>query len=183
MKALLLVALSSLVGMSLTLATLPRDVHAQTAAIPTTVTLGPATPTTIKGQLALSARLTTADGKPVSGQEIDFLAPVELFGSREAFVGSAITDSTGRATLGYQPAQAGQQTIVARFTGGPSYATSEASGEIQVGEVVPAIRTEPLPFAGLRNGLPVVLVALVLVVWGALLGVFLGTVRGIRRAA
>jgi hypothetical protein len=183
MKALSLAALSSLVGVALTLALLPGGAHAQTTAAPTAVTLSPAAPTSMKGQLALSARLTTADGKPLSGQEIDFFVPVELFGSLEAFVGSATTDSTGQATLGYQPAQAGRQTIVARFTGSSSYATSEASAEIQVGEVVPAIKAEPLPFAGLRDWLPVAMVALVLIVWGVLLGVFLGTVRGIRRAA
>jgi hypothetical protein len=183
MKALSLAALSSLVGAALTLSLLPAGAHAQAAARPTTVTVGPAAPTSLKGQLALSARLATEDGKPVSGQEIEFLVPVELFGNREAFVGSATTDSTGLATVGYQPAQSGRQTVVARFTGGSAYATSEASAEIQVGEVVPAIRTEPLPFAGLRDWVPAVLVALVLTVWGVLLGVFLGTVRGIRRAA
>ena len=183
MKALALATLSTLVGIALTLSLLSGDVHAQTAATPTTLTLGPAAPTRIKGQLSLSAKLTTQDSKPVSGQEIDFFVPVELFGSRDAFIGSATTDSTGQASLGYQPAQLGQQTIVARFTGGASYAASEARADIQVNETVPAIKTEPLPFAGLRDGLPIILVALVVVVWGVLLGVFLGTVRGIRRAA
>lgn len=183
MKALSLAALASLVGAALTLSLLPVGAHAQANARPTTVTVGPAAPTSVKGQLALSAKLTTEDGKPVSGQEIEFLVPVELFGDREAFVGSATTDSTGVATLGYQPAQPGRQMIVARFVGGSSYATSEARAEIQVREVVPAIKSEPLPFAGLRDWLPFGMVALVLVVWGVLLSVFLGTVRGIRRAA
>jgi hypothetical protein len=183
MKALTLAALSSLVGIALALSLLPARAYAQTSTRPTTVVISPAGPTSVKGRLALSARLLTAEGKPVSGQELDFLVPVELFGNREAFVGSATTDATGLATLGYQPTQAGQQTIVARFAGSPDYATSEARAEIQVGEVVPTIRAEPLPFAGLRDWLPTMLVALVLIVWGVLLGVFLGTVRGIRRAA
>lgn len=183
MKALSLAALASLVSATLTLSLLPVGAYAQANDRPTIVTVGPATPTSVKGQLALSAKLATEDGKPVSGQAIEFLVPVELFGDREAFVGSATTDSTGVATLGYQPAQLGRQVIVARFTGGSGYATSDARTEIQVGEVVPAIKAEPLPFAELRDWLPFGMVALVLVVWGVLLNVFLGTVWAIRRAA
>jgi hypothetical protein len=182
MKGHLLTTLCSVLGITLSLTLTPVVVHAQATAGPTTVTVNPATASG-KGVLSLSAKLTGPDGKPLSGQEIDFYVPVELFGSREAFIGSATTDSTGLATLGYQPAQTGRQTIVARFTGAGSYAASDASREIQVNEAVPVLKDEPLPFVGLREWLPLALLALVLGVWGVLLGVFLGTVRGIRRAA
>ena len=182
MRTLVLAAVASLLGCTLALGPSPQRAHAQAGA-PTVVTVGPATPTSAKGQLALSAKLTTADGKPLNGQQIDFYVPVELFGDRQAFVGTATTDSAGGVTLGYQPAQVGRQAIIARFAGGAAYAASEASAEIQVGEVVPAIKTEPLPFTGLREWLPLGMLALVVLVWGVLLGVFLGTVQGIRRAA
>jgi hypothetical protein len=182
MNALGVTALSWLLGIVLALTLAPVRVDAQAAAS-TTLALSPAAPTTVKGQLSLSAKLMGDDGKPLSGQEIDFYVPVELFGSRDAFIGTATTDSTGLAMLGYQPAQVGRQPIVARFVGTASHAPSEASGDIQVSEVVPAFKAEPLPFAGLREWLPGGLVGLVLIVWGVLLGIFLGTIRGIRRAA
>lgn len=181
MRPLVVAATAALVGWALALGLLPQRVQAQAVA-PTVVVVGPAAPTSVKGQLAVSAKLTTADGKPLNGQHVDFYLPVELFGSRQAFVGTATTDSTGAATIGYQPAQVGRQTIVARFTGGETYAASEASAEIQVGETVPAIKGEPLPFAGLREWVPIGMLALVVLVWGVLLGVLLGTVQGIRRA-
>jgi hypothetical protein len=178
MKRLMLAAV---LGCALALGSLPQRAQAQVAA-PTVVAVGPATPSSAKGLLALSAKLTTADGKPLSGQAIDFYMPVELFGDRDAFVGTATTDSAGGATLGYQPAQVGPQTIIARFSGVAAYAASEARAEIQVADVVPAIKAEPLPFAGLREWLPLGMLALVVLAWGVLLGVLLGTVQGIRRA-
>jgi hypothetical protein len=183
MKVLNLAALLALLGAAVALSTGPSAVRAQEVVAPTAVTLNPAAPTSVKGQLALSARLATADGKPLSNQEIEFYVPVDLFGSREAFVGAATTDSTGLATLGYQPAQTGRQQIVARFAGVSSYARSEVIADIQVNEAVPAFKTEPLPFAGLREWLPASLIGLVLVVWAVLLGVFVDTVRRIRQAA
>jgi hypothetical protein len=176
------IMLAALLGCALVVGSLPQRAQAQAAA-PTVVAVGPATPSSSKGLLALSAKLTTADGKPLSGQAIDFYVPVELFGERDAFVGTATTDSAGGATLGYQPAQVGGQTIIARFNGVATYAASEARAEIQVSEVVPAIKAEPLPFSGLREWLPIGMLALVVLIWGVLLGVFLGTVQGIRRAA
>ena len=183
MNALTLAVLSSILSIAVYLAPGPSTVFAQAVAAPTNVTVNPAAPASARGQLAVSARLATADGKPLSSQEIDFYVPVELFGSREAFIGTATTDSTGLATLGYQPSQVGPQRIVARFVGSPDYAASEAGLDIQVKEVAPVYRDEPLPFAGLREWLPASLVGVVLIVWAVLLGVFFGTVRGIRRAA
>jgi hypothetical protein len=183
MKTLALAALSSALVVAVCVTWAPAAVRAQAAAASTTVTLTPAAPSSVKGQLIVSAKLAGPDGRPVSGQEISFYVPVELFGNREAYVGSATTDATGVAALGYQPAQVGRQQIIARFSGASTYAPSEASRDVEVSEVAPAFRTESLPFAGLREWLPMGLIALVIVVWGILLGVFVGTVRAIRRAA
>jgi len=183
MSVLILKALVLVLGGALALGPLTDQAHAQVTAAPTVVTLGPAAPTSAKGMLALRAKLTTGDGNPLSGQEIRFYVPVELFGNRNALIGTATTDSTGLATLAYQPAQVGRQTIVARFSGGAAYVASEASGEIQVSDVVPTLKAEPLPFTGLREWLPLGMLALVILVWGVLIGVFAGTVAGIRRAA
>lgn len=182
MKAFSLTAFRSTGTVVLALMLAPVLALAEGQAAPTSVTVSQPTPTTVRGQLALSARLTTADGKPISGQDIEFYVPVQLFGSREAFIGSATTDSTGRATLLYQPAETGKQGIVARFVGVDALAPSKASADIQVSEALPALKTEALPFAGLREWLPLALLGGVLVVWAVLLGVFLGTVRGIRQA-
>jgi hypothetical protein len=181
MRAFILAALGGLFGMMACLTSESGVVQAASGT-PTAIIVNPAAPTSAKGRLALSARLTTADGKPLSNQSITFFLHVDLFGDREALLGVATTDSTGLATISYQPAQAGRQTIAARFAGVSDFATSNASAEIQVDQAVPALQDEPLPFAGLRERLPAGLVVLVMSVWVVLLGVFVGTVRGIRRA-
>ena len=52
------------------------DTPAQRA---TALTLGGASQTRVKGQVALSATLTVDGGKPLSNQSIDFYEPVQLW--------------------------------------------------------------------------------------------------------
>jgi hypothetical protein len=138
--------------------------------------------TRVKGQVALSARLTTADGKPLTNQSVDFYQQVELFGPRLAYLGSATTDSSGAALVVVEPAEVGRQTIVVRFGGAEGYAASEASGSIEVATAVSPFEDEPLPLALVGEWLPYVLGAIVFATWVALLGVFSSTALGIRAA-
>lgn len=133
-----------------------------------------------KGQLLLSATLATVDGKPLSDRRVDFYLPVELFGAREATLGSATTDSTGVAYLLYLPAQLGPQTVKASFPGADGYANSVASQTIQVTDVETPFEPEPLPLASVRQWLPIGVGLLVVSTWVVLLGVFLRTALGIR---
>jgi len=138
----------------------------------------------VKGQLILTATLTTADGKPVSDQSIRFFEQVTFMGGpREALLGTATTDSTGVAAIQYQPAQKGTDQIVARFASSGDYQAAEAHLSLDVNEVVAPFTTQPVPFAAVGTGLSVAFALLVVGACAVLLGVFLRTVIGIRAAA
>jgi hypothetical protein len=130
----------------------------------------------------LRATLVTADGKALGEQSIAFYQAVELFGRRDALLGTAITDSTGYAAIDYQPAETGTQTIKARFGGNAQNARVEASSTFEVREAAPIYSEEPLPLASVRQWLPLVLASLVLGTWAVLFGVSARTVVGIRSA-
>ena len=149
----------------------------------TVLKINEATTTKVKGQLVLSATLTTADGKPLSNRRVDFYQRVEMLGARDALLGSATTDSTGTASLAYQPAQAGKQTIKVLFAGAEGYAAAEASSQVEVTQVGTLYPEEPMPFGLIGAWLPYALGAAVLAVWIVLLSVLLNTALGIRGAA
>jgi hypothetical protein len=137
----------------------------------------------MKGWVLLKAQLKTTDGKPVSNRSVEFYQQVELLGPREAHLGTAMTDSTGVASLLFQAAQTGQHTVKLSFAGAEGYAASTGSGTFEVGAITPPFEPEPLPLAAVRGWLPIVLGGLVLAAWLVLLVVFLNTTLGIRTAA
>jgi Big-like domain-containing protein len=135
-----------------------------------------------KGHLTLRATLSDEAGKPVTGKLVSFYEHVQLFGGRDALLGSATTDSTGYVAIDYQPVETGSQTIKVQFSGDDELATSSASSNITVNDATPLYSPEPLPLAGVRQWLPLGLASLVLATWAVLLGVSLRTIRGIRSA-
>jgi hypothetical protein len=135
--------------------------------------------TSTRGVLALSATLTTAEGKPASDRQVDFYQQVEFFGDRDALLGTAPTDSTGTAILLYQPATRGKQTIIARFGGGGSLQKAEGNVTIDVREVAELFEEEHASLDTVRRWLPLGLITVVLIVWGILIGTLLSTCLGI----
>ncbi len=135
-----------------------------------------------KGHLTLRATLSDQAGKPVTGRLVSFYEHVQLFGGRDALLGSATTDSTGYTAIDYQPVETGPQTIKVQFNGDDELAASEASSNITVTDATPVYWPEPLPLAEVRQWLPFGLASLVLATWAVLLGVSLRTIRGIRSA-
>jgi hypothetical protein len=133
-----------------------------------------------KGHLTLRATLATAAGAPASEKTISFYEHVDLFGGRDALLGSATTDSTGYAAIDYQPVETGSQTITVRFIGDSQLAGSEVSSNIDIRDAAPVYTPEPLPLATVRQWLPLGLASLVLATWVVLLGVAVRTIRGIR---
>ncbi len=150
---------------------------------PTALMFGGSSPTRVKGQVTLSATLTTNGNKPLSNQPIDFYESVQLLGARESYLGTAQTDSTGTATLGYEPASTGTRMIRASFAGAEGYASSQATGPIAIAETRPLFVEEPRPFGVVGQVLPYALGAVVLAVWGLLAFVLLRTASGIAGAA
>jgi hypothetical protein len=152
------------------------------AATPTTITFGGAATTRTSGQLALTATHLDATGKPVGEREVTFYQHVEFFGPRDAQLATATTDSDGNATIVYESAEAGQQTILVHFAGDKTYAEGSASGSIDVKEAGAPFKEAPRPLASVRIWLPLILAAFVLATWLALFGIFWRAISGIRAA-
>lgn len=150
---------------------------------PTALTFGGASPTSVQGQVMLSATLTADGGKPLSGKPIDFYQPVQLLGARDSYLGTALTDSTGTATLGFTPASTGSQSIRASFAGDSGYASSEATGPVVITATGPLFTESPVPLGALGDVLPYAFGAVVLAVWALLAFVLLRTASGIRAAS
>ena len=136
----------------------------------------------LAGQYAITAIMTTADGRYVAKRPVQFVENVEFFGRRSMQLGSAVTDSTGFAMVVYQPSQTGQHTIIARFAGDKQYAASDARYTLDATEVVPPFTAEPLPLASVGRWLSVSLAILGVAFWAVLLGVLGRTVWRIRTA-
>lgn len=172
------------VAVLLGLAAIPVLAQSQTDALPEAPRLSVSQPANggAKGHLTVSATLTTQAGKALSGELINFYQQTDLFGPRDALLGTATTDSSGYAAIDYQPAQTGSQVIKVRFSGDVHTAAADASRTIQVRDVIPPYTPDPLPLAQIRQWLPLGLASLVLGTWAVLLGVSLRTVLGIRAA-
>jgi hypothetical protein len=134
------------------------------------------------GQLFLRATLTTTDGATLNNREVAFYQRVEFFGGREAYLGTATTDSTGMAILLYLPAESGSHSLKAHFAGRDQYASTASTLTYEVRNAVAPFHREPLPLAVVRAWLPLGLAAVVLATWVVLVGSFLHTVYRIRRA-
>jgi hypothetical protein len=136
----------------------------------------------LKGQYAIVAIVTTADGRYVAKRAVQFVETVEFFGRRSAQLGSAVTDGTGYAAVLYQPSQTGQHIIVARLAGDKQYAASEVKFTLDATEVVPPFTEQPLPLAPIGRWLSISLAVLGVAFWAVLLGVLGRTAWRIRTA-
>ncbi len=152
------------------------------AVTPTRLRFDAAVRTSVRGQLVLTAVLTSADGVVIPGRPIDFLLVLDLFGRREAQLGRAETDVAGVAALAYWPTLSGPQVIVVRFRGDERYARAESTSTIDVREAVLPFAEEPLPLAPVRQWMPAGLGLITVLVWGLLLGTLALTAGAIVRA-
>lgn len=136
----------------------------------------------IAGQYSVRATLTTADGRFVADRPVRIVEHVEFFGLRAASIGAALTDSTGYVSVTYQPPQAGQHTIVARFPGDNQYGASEGTLLLDATDVDPPFLAHPLPLVSAGKWLSISLAVLGVAFWVVLLGVIGRTVWLIRAA-
>lgn len=132
--------------------------------------------------IVLNAKLTRADGYPLSERNVSFFETVNLFGTARISLGSAVTSAVGIASLTYDTRQPGEHQFTAVY-GGDDITTSSIVNATFDLENLPAM--PPLyPPTGMESitrwTLPVVGLV-VLAVWSLLLGVVVYVVRGIRK--
>lgn len=132
------------------------------------------------GTWRLTSSVTASDGRALSQTAVTFTAATEFFGERWVPIGTAVTDTSGTASLVYRPTWNGAQTLVARTSGTDGPQTSEPI-TIEVTGALPGIAQE-------REDLPIVRawalpigVGVVVAVWVVLAFLFLSAVIGIAR--
>lgn len=132
------------------------------------------------GTWRLEATVVGADGSRLSQVPVTFVAATDFFGDRWVPLGSSVTSTSGTATLIYVPTSNGDQQIVARA------ATSEGSLESQplvvhIDDAVPAVPVEGPDLPIVRAWALPIGIAVVLLVWMLLGGIFLYAVLGVAR--
>ncbi len=151
------------------------------ASTPPKLTFSGVSPTRDRAQILISATLVDEAGKPLGERDVAFYQRVEFFGQRDSHIGTARTDASGIATILYEPAEIGPQTIVMWFAGDRVYAEATATGSIDVTFVESFFASEPSPLAPVSRWLPLALGGLVLATWTALLAIFVRAIVGILR--
>jgi hypothetical protein len=132
------------------------------------------------GTWQLQATVTGADGKAQSQAAVTFVAATDFFGERWVPIGSALTDTSGRATVVYTPTWNGEQRLVARVSGVEGARASEPI-VIEVSGALPGIASEPQDLPIVRAWALPIGVAVVVLVWLVLAFIFLSAVIGIAR--
>jgi hypothetical protein len=128
----------------------------------------------------LSAKVTADDGAARSQVSVTFSVATEFFGERWVPVGTAVTDTSGTASLIYTPSWNGAQTLVARASAPDGVQLSEPM-VIDVIGALPAIAPEPDDLPLVRAWALPIGVAVVVAVWVVLALLFLSAVIGIAR--
>ncbi len=127
----------------------------------------------------VSVRVTSPAGKPVSDATIRFYEIVDLFGEREALIGSSLTDGQGNAAIVYLPALKGTHHIVARFAGQGSLVPSLGTTTLDATIAAPTYEVDEPRLAAFNRYVPYAAGAVVLAVWGLIALALLGTARGV----
>ena len=127
----------------------------------------------------LTAQVDDASGNPVGGANVDFSVQATFLGSDQTVaIGSAVTDTSGAATINYVPTWNGHQVLTATATG---TSVVSAPAAIDVTGAAPVLPADPPTLGLLRTVTPPVVVFVVLGVWALLGGTFLYAVLGVAR--
>lgn len=127
----------------------------------------------------ISVKITSPAGKPVNDAMIRFYDVVDLFGQREALIGSAVTDGQGLTAITYLPATTGAHQIVARFAGQGSLTPSLGVVDLEATVAAPPYKVDEPRLATFSRYVPYVAGVLVLAVWGLIALSLFGTARGV----
>lgn len=135
------------------------------------------------GQVEVSMQFADAQGQALRGQEVSFFLEADFLGQSLVSLGGAITNAAGKAQIDYLPTWDGTQRVVARLAGGQEYSASETSIEFDVAGSSSAYHVEPLALGMVRQWLPFVVGAVMLLVWATMGLVVVSTTYGILAAS
>lgn len=132
----------------------------------------------------IAASLTDAAGSPVGNVAVEYWIATDVFGPRFAFVGEALTDTSGLARLPFEPHREVYEVRVT-FGGDDAVDSAEAIALLRFRpeRVVELIDHDPTQLGSLRYSMPRLMGVVVGMIWAALLGLAWWTLTRIRAAA
>lgn len=131
----------------------------------------------------VSVQVMSPTGKAVGDTTIKFYEVVDLFGQREALIGSAPTDGQGTAVISYLPATKGAHQIVARFGGQGTLGPSVGVATLDATVAAPTYKVDQPGFANFARYVPFGAGFIVLAVWGLIAFSLFATARGVLAGA
>jgi hypothetical protein len=129
----------------------------------------------------LSLRLRTTDGRPFNEASVRLYEVVELFGRREMYITTVVTDGQGSAMTTYLPARSGRHELIARAPGREHYPDVEATFSFDATVAAPSYREPVVPLASFSAAVPYGVGVVVLSVWALIAFALFGSAIGIRR--
>jgi hypothetical protein len=146
------------------------------------ITLGIEQPYTADLPDVLTAHLTGPDGGPISSEPVEFWVAVTLLGDRYAYLGSAITDSSGVARLPFVPHK-DDYDVRATFDGDGTWGAAEGMAPIEFdpAHVLPYAPTDDTQLGTLRFVMPRIMGIIVGLIWAALIALAFVTLRSFKR--
>jgi hypothetical protein len=133
--------------------------------------------------MVLGATITTADGKPVSNQKVEFLMGTDILGKKWASVGTVLSDSGGVARTTFIVNKTGSYDFSAKFAGNDAYGASEAPVLKADFEATPVEGHEELTLNRIGRWVPWTGLALGIAVWAVLIYVMAQVLILVPRAA
>jgi hypothetical protein len=131
----------------------------------------------------ITAKLRGSDGSPLNSATVRFYESVELFGAREMFIASALTDGQGNASIPYLPARLGQHELIVRFPGRDHIAASVTKHTFEATVAVAPYRQATPPLAAFSANVPYGVGVVLLSVWALIAFALFGTMRGVLQGA
>ncbi|HET9808593.1 MAG TPA: hypothetical protein VFQ66_02780 [Candidatus Limnocylindria bacterium] len=131
----------------------------------------------------ITAKLRGSDGRPLNSATVRFYESVELFGAREMFIASALTDGQGNASIPYLPARLGQHELIVRFPGRDHIGASVTKHTFEATVAVAPYRQATPPLAAFSANVPYGVGVVLLSVWALIAFALFGTMRGVLQGA
>lgn len=131
----------------------------------------------------ISVKLRGSDGRPLNSATVRFYESVEMFGAREMFIASALTDGQGNASIPYLPARLGQHELIVRVPGRDHTAASVTKHTFEATVAAAPYRQGTPPLAAFSANVPYGVGVVLLSVWALIAFALFGTMRGVLQGA
>ena len=127
----------------------------------------------------LEATVRAPSGDALADAPVKFYELVDLFGTREMYIGSSVTDGRGAASITYLPAQSGTHRFVVRTSPVGKVSAGEARVSFEASAAAQPAQAPRSPLAIFSDKVPYAVGLLVLAVWGLIAFALVATARGV----